>query len=110
MLHAQRAVSMPETIGFTFVGRRLDADGGAGEYCSRGPAPRLARQTSKTKMEQQTERIEAEAEVRRELSLRILIYPRLIANGKLTPEEAAHRIKALRHALAVLERAGHATS
>lgn len=46
--------------------------------------------------------IEAAHEVRRELEVRRHVYPRLVANGKLSPEEAAERMRRMELALSSL--------
>lgn len=49
--------------------------------------------------------IDAAHEVRRELNVRRTVYPRLVANGKLSPEEAAERMRRMELALSLLLRA-----
>lgn len=41
--------------------------------------------------------------VRRELSMRIAVYPRRVESGKMTQEQAEHEIDCMRSVLAVLE-------
>jgi hypothetical protein len=47
----------------------------------------------------------ARAEIAREIEMRHKVYPRLIAERRMSPEQAEQRVAALRVALLVLERA-----
>lgn len=42
--------------------------------------------------------------VRRELSMRIAVYPRRVADGKMPQEKADHEIESMRQVLEILEK------
>lgn len=50
--------------------------------------------------------VECMVEVRREIQVRQYVYPRMVAQGKLTDEEANRRLSALRQVLAILKETG----
>jgi hypothetical protein len=41
--------------------------------------------------------------VKRELSMRLAVYPRRVASGTMTEEKAAHEVECMRGVLAILE-------
>lgn len=49
--------------------------------------------------------IESNVEVARELQVRAHVYPKLVAQGKLTQDEANRRMRALRYVLDLLDQA-----
>jgi len=63
------------------------------------PAQRWRTDESQT----MNERIQAVTEVSRELQVRGYVYPKLVATGKLTQQEADRRMHALRCALYFLQ-------
>jgi hypothetical protein len=69
---------------------------------------RIGRQLSltATKGKRMNELTQALVEVEREAQVRQHVYPRLVATGKLTQDEADRRMRAIRYAIYYLEQAG----
>lgn len=59
---------------------------------------------AKTESDQMNERRTAVAEIRRELRVRRCVYPKLVNDGRLSPDEAARRLSDLELAATIIER------